>query len=49
MVDIDQVMMTERTVPDSYINARGNGVTEAFMDWCRPLLGADLPEMISFN
>lgn len=49
LVDIDQVMMTERTVPDSYINARGNGVTEAFMDWCRPLLGADLPEMISFN
>ena len=49
LTDIDQVMMTERTVPDSYINARGNGVTEAFMDWCRPLLGADLPEMISFN
>lgn len=49
LVDIDEVMMYERTVPDEYINAEGNGVTESFKEWCRPLLGEALPKMISFN
>ena len=49
LVEISQVMMTERVLPDAYINAEGNGVTEVFKDWCRPLLGEELPEMISFN
>lgn len=49
LVDIEQVMMYERTMPEEYINEEGNGVTEAFKEWCRPLLGRELPEMISFN
>lgn len=49
LVDIDDVMMYERTMSDEYINESGNGVTEAFKEWCRPLLGAELPKMISFN
>ena len=49
LVDIDEVMMYERTVPDEYINEEGNGVTESFKEWCRPLLGEELPKMISFN
>lgn len=49
LVDIDEVMMYERVVPDAYINEDGNGVTEAFKEWCRPLLGEELPSMISFN
>ncbi|MDD6056755.1 MAG: diphosphate--fructose-6-phosphate 1-phosphotransferase [Clostridiales bacterium] len=49
LVDLDQVMMHERTMPDEYINENGNGVTEAFKEWCKPLLGAELPKMISFN
>ena len=49
LVDIDEVMMYERTMPDEYINAEGNGVTEAFKEWCRPLIGDALPKMISFN
>ena len=48
-VDIDEVMMYERTIPDEYINEEGNGVTEAFKEWCRPLIGEELPKMISFN
>lgn len=48
-VDIDEVMMYEKTMPDEYINEEGNGVTEAFKEWCRPLLGGELPEMISFH
>lgn len=49
LADIDEVMMYERIMPDEYINEEGNGVTEAFKEWCRPLLGEELPGMISFN
>ena len=49
LVDINRVMLTERTMPDAFINKDGNGVTEDFKDWCRPLLGEGLPDMISFN
>jgi 6-phosphofructokinase 1 len=49
LADIDEVMMHERTMPDEYINSEGNGVTESFKEWCRPLLGGKLPKMISFN
>lgn len=49
LVDIDEVMMHERTMPDAYINEEGNGVTEAFKEWCRPLIGGELPRMMAFN
>ncbi len=49
LVDIDEVMMHERTMPDAYINEEGNGVTEAFKEWCRPLIGGELPKMTAFN
>ena len=48
-VDIDKVMMYGRTMPDEFINEEGNGVTEAFKEWCKPLIGGELPKMISFN
>lgn len=49
LVDIDEVMMYERTMPDEFINKEENGVTDAFKEWCRPLLGEGLTSMISFN
>lgn len=49
LVDIDEVMLYERKMPDEFINEEGNGVTQAFLDWCRPLIGEELPDMISFN
>ena len=49
LVDIDEVMMYERTMPDEYINEAGNGVTEAFKEWCRPLIGGELPKMTAWN
>lgn len=49
LVDISEVMMLEKTMPDNFINETDNGVTEAFKKWCRPLIGGDLPKMISFN
>lgn len=47
-IPIEQVMLDERTMPDEYINERGNGVTDAFRRWCRPLLGPALPCFASF-
>lgn len=48
LVDIEEVMLTEQTMPTEFINADQNGVTEAFIKWCRPLLGEATSEMISF-
>lgn len=49
LADIQQVMMTERKLPDEFINAEGNGVTEAFKQWCRPLLGSPLPKLMDLR
>ena len=49
LVEIDEVMMHERIMPDEFINQEGNGVTESFKEWCRPLIGEALPKMITFN
>lgn len=49
LVDIDQVMLVEKTMPADFIHPEGNGVTESFKEWCRPLLGEELAPMITFN
>jgi 6-phosphofructokinase 1 len=48
LVSIDEVMMHEKTMPEEFINADGTGVTEAFKQWCRPLLGGPLSPMKVF-
>ncbi|MBR2822930.1 MAG: diphosphate--fructose-6-phosphate 1-phosphotransferase [Clostridia bacterium] len=49
LADIQEVMMTERKMPDAFINEAGNGVTEAFKEWCRPLLGDPLPRLMDLR
>lgn len=49
LTDIADVMLTERKLPDSFINEKGNGVTEAFKAWCRPLLGSPLPKLMDIR
>lgn len=44
LVELAAVAGKTKTVPDAFINAEGNGVTEAFTRYCRPLVGANLPE-----
>lgn len=46
LADIKEVMMHEKTMPREFINQEGNGVTEEFKQWCRPLLGEAPGEMI---
>jgi len=33
----------ERYLPDDFISGDGNFVTEAFIEYARPLIGGDLP------
>lgn len=47
-IPIERVMLEERTLPDAFINDRGDGVTEAFRAWARPLVGDGLPRFVSF-
>ncbi|MEW4414159.1 diphosphate--fructose-6-phosphate 1-phosphotransferase [Clostridium sp. AN503] len=49
MIPVSQVMMYERTVPDEYINERGNDVTDAFARWCKPLIGSEIRKFIDFQ
>jgi 6-phosphofructokinase len=44
LIPLAEVMMHEKKMPDEFINVRGNDVTPAFWEYCRPLLGGPLPE-----
>ncbi len=49
LIDVEKVMLFEKPFPKEYINEAGNGVTEEFVDWCRPLIGEPLPKLISLK
>jgi 6-phosphofructokinase len=42
LADLSEVANVEHKVPAEYINAQGNGVTEAFLNYARPLIGGPL-------
>jgi len=44
LVPLQNVAGKTRHMPDNFINEAGNGVTEDFINYCRPLLGDGLPE-----
>ena len=48
LIHIKDVMLTEKRLPEEFINEEGNGVTQAFQEWCRPLLGGPTPRFASF-
>ena len=45
-VPIKEVMLHEKKLPEEYINDRGNDVRREYVEWCRPLLGTELPQML---
>ncbi|MEG1520666.1 MAG: diphosphate--fructose-6-phosphate 1-phosphotransferase, partial [Clostridia bacterium] len=47
LVDIKKVMLTERTFPTEYLTENKNDVTQAFIDWVKPLVG-EIPNYVSF-
>ncbi len=49
LVPIQEVMMHERKLPDTFIHSNGHDVTDAFIQWAKPLIGPPLPEMVSLR
>ncbi len=49
LVPLSQVAGKTRHMSDDFINPQGNGVTDAFLRYCRPLLGSDMPEPHRFR
>jgi len=43
LIPVSEVAAKTRVMPDNFINAAGNGVTEDFYLYLRPLLGSDFP------
>lgn len=43
LAPLERVANAERSVPDDFIAADGNNVTEAFLAYARPLIGGPLP------
>jgi 6-phosphofructokinase len=43
LADLKAVAARTRHLPDEFINAEGNGMTEAFRNYLQPLLGEDMP------
>ncbi len=43
LVELEKVANVERYLPDDFISGDGNFVTEAFIEYARPLIGGDLP------
>lgn len=49
LIPVEQVMLHERTLPQEYISADGRDVTPAFLEWCRPLIGEELRQFVTFK
>lgn len=48
LIPINEVMLHERVMPKNFISERGNDVTHEFIEWCKPLIGENLKEFVSF-
>jgi 6-phosphofructokinase 1 len=44
MTPLDVVANQQRRLPDAFIQPGGAGLTDAFVDYARPLIGDPLPE-----
>jgi len=49
LVALEDVANAEKLMPDEFINDEGNGVSAAFLDYARPLLGGPLPEYVKLE
>ncbi len=44
LTDLDHIANAQKVLPDDYISADGSGVTPAFLEYARPLIGGPLPQ-----
>jgi 6-phosphofructokinase 1 len=47
-VPLEVVANQQKRLPDAFINARGNGMTDAFVAYATPLIGESLPTFVRF-
>ena len=43
---LSDIANTERRLPDEFINAEGNNITDAFIEYALPLIGGPLPQYV---
>ena len=43
LADLDSIANAQKLLPPEYLDAEGTGMTPAFLDYVRPLIGAPLP------
>ncbi|MHB8336261.1 MAG: 6-phosphofructokinase [Ignavibacteriaceae bacterium] len=48
-VDLEDVAMDEKLIPSEFINANGNYVTDAFINYCVPLIGKPIQSFLSLT
>lgn len=48
-IPIDEVMLHEKPMPKEFITGDSRGVTDEFIEWCKPLIGGELTEFVWFN
>ncbi len=44
---LDEIEELPRQMPEAYLGENGSGVSEAFIEWAKPLIGGALPEYTS--
>jgi 6-phosphofructokinase 1 len=49
LIELAKVANVENVLPDNYINAEGNDVTDAFVEYCKPLIGGELEDYFRFE
>lgn len=45
LIPVEKVMLRERTLERRYISSDGMHIEQSFAEWCRPLIGSELPPL----
>lgn len=45
LIPVEKVMLRERTLEKQYISSDGMHIEPSFAEWCRPLIGGELPPL----
>jgi 6-phosphofructokinase 1 len=49
LIELEKVANVENLLPDRFINEAGNDVTDAFVEYCKPLIGGELEDYFKFD
>jgi 6-phosphofructokinase 1 len=49
LIELAKVANVENVLPDNFINEAGNDVTDAFVEYCKPLIGGELEDYFKFD